>query len=58
MIYYVINVQLDEESKIVKVEFFFDRGELLAGLMKNKGDTDTSGNSSTEGASCPFLKSV
>lgn len=57
MIYYVINVQLNEESKIVKVEFFYDRGELLAGLMKNKGDSETSGNSSTD-ASCPFLKSI
>lgn len=28
--------QLDEHSKIVKEEFFRDRGELLAGLIKGK----------------------
>ncbi|KAG8389803.1 hypothetical protein BUALT_Bualt01G0016500 [Buddleja alternifolia] len=40
--------ELDEHSKMVKVEFFFDRGELLAGLTKGK----TSDGSST---GCPFM---
>lgn len=43
--------QLDENFKVVKVEFFFDRGELLAGLMKGAGETITDGGGST---SCPF----
>ena len=39
--------------KIVKIEFFFDRGELLGGLVKG-------GASSTEEAvsSCPFLRNT
>ncbi|GFY96515.1 pathogenesis-related family protein [Actinidia rufa] len=47
--------ELDEHSKIVKVEFFLDRGELLGGLMKGNY-----GNDSTEGmpSSCPFLKNT
>ncbi|MCL7042705.1 hypothetical protein MKW94_001550 [Papaver nudicaule] len=45
---------LDERKKIVKVEFFYERGELLAALIK--GD-DTSGSSVHETTSgCPFLK--
>ncbi|CAL5414678.1 unnamed protein product [Camellia sinensis] len=48
--------ELDENSKIVKVEFFYDRGELLGGLMKGNNTGD---NSTTEMASsCPFLKNT
>ncbi|XAR62445.1 hypothetical protein NMG60_11017199 [Bertholletia excelsa] len=43
--------ELNEESKIEKVEFFYDRGELLGGLMK--GDhISTNETPST----CPFLR--
>ncbi|KAI4389179.1 hypothetical protein MLD38_001433 [Melastoma candidum] len=38
--------QLNDRKKIVKVELFYDRGELLGGLLK--------GNEITK-ASCPFL---
>ncbi|KAG6435877.1 hypothetical protein SASPL_100758 [Salvia splendens] len=40
--------KLNEESKVVKVEFFHDRGELLAGLIKDKP-------SETASAGCPFM---
>ncbi|KAK9072640.1 hypothetical protein SSX86_009075 [Deinandra increscens subsp. villosa] len=48
-------MELDENFKVIKVEFFYDRGELLAGLMKSAGaaqlaDSATSGGSSA----CPF----
>uniref|UniRef100_A0A2N9EKQ6 Pathogen-related protein n=1 Tax=Fagus sylvatica TaxID=28930 RepID=A0A2N9EKQ6_FAGSY len=45
--------ELDDQMKIVKIEFFFDRGELLGGLVKG-------GASSTEEAvsSCPFLRNT
>lgn len=46
--------ELDEHSKIVKVEFFYDRGELLGGLTKGASDNSTTENSS----SCPFLKNT
>ncbi|KAI3930480.1 hypothetical protein MKW98_022129 [Papaver atlanticum] len=52
--FYAIGIfTLDEHKKIVKVEFFFDGGELLSGLIK--GD-DTSDNSGT--SACPFLKTT
>uniref|UniRef100_A0A5B7APT8 Pathogen-related protein-like n=1 Tax=Davidia involucrata TaxID=16924 RepID=A0A5B7APT8_DAVIN len=48
--------ELDEQSKIVKVEFFYDRGELLGGLMKGVASSD---HSTTEmSSSCPFLKNT
>ncbi|GAV83989.1 LOW QUALITY PROTEIN: hypothetical protein CFOL_v3_27434 [Cephalotus follicularis] len=50
-----ICLDLDEHNKIVKVEFFLDRGELLGGLMKGatlESSTDVSA------ASCPFLRST
>lgn len=41
--------------KIVKVEFFYDRGELLGGLMQGP----SLGNSTGEQASsCPFLRNT
>ncbi|XP_062159996.1 pathogen-related protein-like [Alnus glutinosa] len=44
--------ELDEQEKIVKVEFFFDRGELLGGLTKGASlDRSTEQAAST----CPFL---
>ncbi|KAA8538312.1 hypothetical protein F0562_027865 [Nyssa sinensis] len=48
--------ELNEESKIVKAEFFYDRGELLGGLTKGAaGSVDaTTGMSST----CPFLRNT
>jgi hypothetical protein len=48
---------LDEESKIVKVEFFYDRGELLASLMKNSICDSTISDASTS-TNCPFLKTI
>ncbi|GFP97823.1 pathogen-related protein [Phtheirospermum japonicum] len=41
-------VEMNEENKIVKVEFFFDRGELLAALIKGKTSDDST-------AGCPFM---
>lgn len=46
--------QLNEESKVTKVEFFFDRGELLAGLVKGKTSDQTQALLSAGGA-CPFI---
>ncbi|PWA49815.1 pathogen-related protein [Artemisia annua] len=48
-------MELDENFKVSKMEFFYDRGELLAGLIKGEvesisQDFITSGTSS----SCPF----
>ncbi|KAG8377419.1 hypothetical protein BUALT_Bualt08G0031000 [Buddleja alternifolia] len=43
--------ELDEDSKVVKVEFFHDRGELLAGLVKGN-TSDGSGNATS---TCPFM---
>ncbi|XP_058188955.1 pathogen-related protein-like [Rhododendron vialii] len=47
--------ELDEHSKIVRVEFFYDRGELLGGLMKGKAGDDSASEMSS---SCPFLKNT
>lgn len=49
--------QLDEQSKIVKVEFFYDRGELLGGLIKG-ASSDTCVSVSEISSSCPFMKST
>jgi hypothetical protein len=46
---------LDEHEKIVKVEFFYDLGQLLGGLLKGA----KVGSSSEEVASgCPVLRST
>lgn len=50
-----MSIQLDEHSKIVRVEFFYDRGELLGGLMKGKAGDDSASEMSS---SCPFLKNT
>ncbi|XP_059629674.1 pathogen-related protein-like [Cornus florida] len=49
--------ELDEESKIVKVELFFDRGELLGGLMKGGASSD-SVSADAISSNCPFLKNT
>ncbi|CAI0625480.1 unnamed protein product [Linum tenue] len=50
---------VDEKVRVERVEFFFDRGELLGGLMR--GGKGSGGSMSTStGApspSCPFLAS-
>ncbi|GFY85621.1 pathogenesis-related family protein [Actinidia rufa] len=49
--------ELDEHSKIVKVEFFYDRGELLGGLLKG-ATSDVSKTEIPSTSSCPFLKNT
>ena len=55
-LWYIVK-QLDEHSKIVKVEFFFDRGELLGGLLKG-ATSDVSKTEMPSTSSCPFLKNT
>ncbi|KAL3641152.1 hypothetical protein CASFOL_016120 [Castilleja foliolosa] len=45
--------EVDENSKVVKVEFFYDRGELLAALIKGENVGDE-----ISGSSCPFLRNT
>ncbi|KAL3641156.1 hypothetical protein CASFOL_016124 [Castilleja foliolosa] len=47
-------VEMNEEKKIVKVDFFFDRGELLAGLIKGK-TSDESKDDAAAPSGCPFM---
>ncbi|KAJ4951531.1 hypothetical protein NE237_028363 [Protea cynaroides] len=51
--------EVDESLRIVKLEFIYDAGELLAGLLKGpvskEFESDTSPSSSLN---CPFLKGV
>ncbi|KAK3028863.1 hypothetical protein RJ639_038548 [Escallonia herrerae] len=47
--------ELNHESKIVKVEFFYDRGELLAGLIKGGSSEDST---SEMPSGCPFSKTT
>ncbi|KAA3457741.1 Pathogen-related [Gossypium australe] len=47
--------EVHDEMKILKVEFFFDRGELLGGLMK--GDKLASRTDQAT-LSCPFLRNT
>ncbi|KAJ6735926.1 PATHOGEN-RELATED PROTEIN-LIKE [Salix viminalis] len=44
--------QVDEHMKVVKVEFFMDRGELLGGLMKG---ASLDGSAAEAASACPFL---
>lgn len=44
--------QLNEEMKIVKVELFYDRGELLGGLLKG-ANIDSSAEMGA--SACPVL---
>ncbi|XP_051139485.1 pathogen-related protein-like [Andrographis paniculata] len=49
--------ELDENSKVVKVEFFYDRGELLGALVK--GDKIDGGvDVDVSRSSCPVLKNT
>ncbi|WOG97176.1 hypothetical protein DCAR_0416516 [Daucus carota subsp. sativus] len=45
--------ELDENSKIFKVELFHDRGELLGGLVKGEKTTDSTGGMAS---SCPVMR--
>ncbi|XVE60176.1 hypothetical protein DITRI_Ditri05aG0107000 [Diplodiscus trichospermus] len=48
-------MEVDEQMKILKIEFFFDRGELLGGLMKGA----KLGSGSEQAAlTCPFLRNT
>lgn len=46
--------ELDEQEKIVRVEFFYDRGELLGGLMKGVKPENILPEEAA--SSCPFTK--
>ncbi|MCE5165824.1 hypothetical protein HAX54_012500 [Datura stramonium] len=50
--------ELDKESnKIIKAEMFFDRGELLGGLVKGESNGEsTSGIMALDASKCPFMK--
>ncbi|KAM0013901.1 putative NTF2-like domain superfamily protein [Helianthus debilis subsp. tardiflorus] len=50
----VCTMELDENFKIVKVEFFYDRGELLAGLIKGASATTLDSTTGGESSACPF----
>ncbi|XWS15235.1 hypothetical protein CRYUN_Cryun35bG0077200 [Craigia yunnanensis] len=55
--FYGISIaEIDEQMKILKVEFFFDRGELLGGLMK--AAKLGSGTDEQLAFSCPFLRNT
>ncbi|GAA0167222.1 hypothetical protein Leryth_023752 [Lithospermum erythrorhizon] len=45
-------LEVDENEKIVKVEYFFDRGEFLAGFLKGEVLNE---QASKMGTSCPFM---
>ncbi|XP_030497578.1 pathogen-related protein isoform X2 [Cannabis sativa] len=47
--------ELDEQEKIVKVQFFYDRGELLGGLLKGSSSSD-SGILEDGASTCPLMK--
>ncbi|GER47858.1 pathogenesis-related family protein [Striga asiatica] len=52
--------EVDENSKIVKVEFFYDRGELLGALVKGPtSDREVkTTNDELSSSSCPFLRNT
>ncbi|KAL2339672.1 hypothetical protein Fmac_007612 [Flemingia macrophylla] len=49
---------LDENSKIVKVEFFYDPAQLLGGLLKGPLLDDHHGDDTAATASCPVLRNT
>lgn len=57
-------VQVDENMKIVRIEFFFDRGELLGGLVRGPAVESAPAREEEEAAlpaastSCPFLRNT
>ncbi|XP_031393499.1 pathogen-related protein-like [Punica granatum] len=48
--------KMDENKKIIKVEFFYDRGELLGGLIK--GATMDTSSLGEPALNCPFLRNT
>ncbi|XP_009626198.1 pathogen-related protein-like [Nicotiana tomentosiformis] len=49
--------ELDKESnKIVKAEFFFDRGELLGPLVKGEKNGESTSRMELAASKCPFMK--
>jgi hypothetical protein len=46
--------QVDEEMRVVKVEFFFDPGQLLGGLLKGTASLD--GSAEEAASNCPVLR--
>ncbi|EXC26591.1 hypothetical protein L484_003537 [Morus notabilis] len=48
--------ELDEQEKIVRVEFFYDRGELLGGLMKGVKLDNVPPEEAA--SSCPFMNNT
>lgn len=46
---------MNEDSKVVRVEFFYDRGELLGGLVKGSNSDDVEAHVSS---SCPVLRNT
>ncbi|XP_022773349.1 pathogen-related protein-like [Durio zibethinus] len=53
--YGIAIMEVDEEMKIVRVEFFYERGELLGGLLKG-APMDSSALEAA--SSCPFLRNT
>ena len=49
--------QMDEHFKVVSVEFFYDPGELIGGLLKG-AKLDTSDEALKAGSSCPILRNT
>jgi hypothetical protein len=45
--------QVDEEMRVVKVEFFFDPGQLLGGLLKG---ASLDGSAEEAASNCPVLR--
>lgn len=51
-----IALQVDENMLVEKVEFFYDRGELLGALVKGPKIDGSSGETSPSG--CPLLSQI
>ncbi|GMY29401.1 pathogen-related protein-like [Fagus crenata] len=47
--------ELDEQMRVVKVEFFYDPGQLLGGLLKG---ASLDGSAEEQGLSCPVLRNT
>lgn len=47
--------QVDEQMKVIKVEFFYDPGELLGGLLKG---ASLDGSAEELGTGCPVLRNT
>ncbi|KAL9446485.1 hypothetical protein AB3S75_014200 [Citrus x aurantiifolia] len=55
--YVFLGKQADEEKKIVKVGFFYDRGEMLGGLLKGT-KIDCSASAEEASSNCPVLRNT